>query len=149
MKEYKRARVIYKVRTVRPIARSLYSLLVQFALSRLPRLRSASLYVAHTKFEKQHRTRSRLESTVLGKRCLQYKEELIHDGRNHDVWFDYARLEEGALRNLREEGSTDEEERATNRVHEVYERAVTQVPLEGEKCHYFQPAPMRNALTML
>lgn len=84
----------------------------------------------------QHRTRSTLESTVLGKRRKQYKEELSHDGRHHDVWFDYARLEEGALRNLREEGSTDEEERATNRVHEVYERAVAQVPLEGEKCHW-------------
>ncbi|EIW53799.1 TPR-like protein [Trametes versicolor FP-101664 SS1] len=120
LKEYERARVIYK-----------------FALSRLPRSKSAALYAAYTKFEKQHGTRSTLESTVLGKRRIQYEEELSHDGRNYDVWFDYARLEEGALRDLREEGSTgEEEERATNRVREVYERAVAQVPPGGEKRHW-------------
>ncbi|KAI0759390.1 hypothetical protein BD413DRAFT_275416 [Trametes elegans] len=120
LKEYERARVIYK-----------------FALSRLPRSKSAALYAAYTKFEKQHGTRSTLESTVLGKRRIQYEEELTHDGRNYDVWFDYARLEEGALRDLREEGATaEEEERATNRVREVYERAVAQVPPGGEKRHW-------------
>ncbi|KAG1725862.1 hypothetical protein EDB19DRAFT_1946632, partial [Suillus lakei] len=76
LKEYERARVIYK-----------------FALSRLPRSKSANLYAAYTKFEKQHGTRS-------------------IDGRNYDVWFDYVRLEEGALRTLREEGGTKEEEDA-------------------------------------
>ncbi|KAH9848003.1 TPR-like protein [Lenzites betulinus] len=120
LKEYERARVIYK-----------------FALSRLPRSKSAALYAAYTKFEKQHGSRTTLESTVLGKRRIQYEEELSHDGRNYDVWFDYARLEEGALRDLREEGATsEEEERATNRVREVYERAVAQVPPGGEKRHW-------------
>ncbi len=47
----------------------------------------------------------------------------------YDVWFDYTRLEEGALRDLREEGSTKEEvDGAISRVREVYERAVSQVP---------------------
>ncbi|PIL32658.1 hypothetical protein GSI_05362 [Ganoderma sinense ZZ0214-1] len=120
LKEYERARVIYK-----------------FALSRLPRSKSAPLYAAYTKFEKQHGARTTLESTVLGKRRIQYEEELQHDGRNYDVWFDYARLEEGALRDVREEGATsEEEERATNRVREVYERAVAQVPPGGEKRHW-------------
>ncbi|KAI1789311.1 hypothetical protein LXA43DRAFT_1021567 [Ganoderma leucocontextum] len=120
LKEYERARVIYK-----------------FALSRLPRSKSAALYAAYTKFEKQHGTRTTLESTVLGKRRIQYEEELQHDGRNYDVWFDYARLEEGALRDVREEGATsEEEERATNRVREVYERAVAQVPPGGGKRHW-------------
>ncbi|KAJ3003030.1 hypothetical protein NUW54_g5517 [Trametes sanguinea] len=120
LKEFERARVIYK-----------------FALSRLPRSKSAALYAAYTKFEKQHGTRTTLESTVLGKRRIQYEEELAHDGRNYDVWFDYARLEEGALRDLREEGATaEEEERAANRVREVYERAVAQVPPGGEKRHW-------------
>ncbi|TBU28797.1 hypothetical protein BD311DRAFT_796936 [Dichomitus squalens] len=120
LKEYERARVIYK-----------------FALSRLPRSKSGSLYAAYTKFEKQHGTRTTLESTVLGKRRIQYEEELQHDGRNYDVWFDYARLEEGALRDVREEGATaEEEERAANRVREVYERAVAQVPPGGEKRHW-------------
>jgi len=120
LKEYERARVIYK-----------------FALSRLPRTKSGALYAAYTKFEKQHGTRSTLETTVLGKRRIQYEEELSHDGRNYDVWFDYARLEEGALKDLREEGVTSEEEaRSTGRIREVYERAVAQVPPGGEKKHW-------------
>lgn len=74
---------------------------------------------------------------MLGKRRIQYEEELSHDGRNYDVWFDYARLEEGAYRQLREEGATaDEEEQAVARVREVYERAVAQVPPGSEKRHW-------------
>ncbi|TFY53910.1 hypothetical protein EVG20_g9917 [Dentipellis fragilis] len=120
LKEFERARVIYK-----------------FALSRLPRSKSANLYAAYTKFEKQHGTRTSLESTVLGKRRIQYEEELSHDGRNYDVWFDYARLEEGAYRQVKEEGATtEEEEQAIGRVREVYERAVSQVPPGGEKRHW-------------
>ncbi|KAI0299396.1 TPR-like protein [Multifurca ochricompacta] len=120
LKEYERARVIYK-----------------FALERLPRSKSANLYAAYTKFEKQHGTRTTLESTVLGKRRIQYEEELSHDGRNYDVWFDYARLEEGAFRQLREEGATaEEEEQAVARVREVYERAVAQVPPGNEKRYW-------------
>ncbi|KDQ31821.1 hypothetical protein PLEOSDRAFT_48867 [Pleurotus ostreatus PC15] len=120
LKEFERARVIYK-----------------FALSRIPRSKSASLYAAYTKFEKQHGTRTTLENTVLGKRRIQYEEEVTHDGRNYDVWFDYARLEEGAYRDLKDEGATQEEEEAAiGRVREVYERAVAQVPPGGEKRHW-------------
>ena len=74
LKDYERARVIYK-----------------FALDRLPRSKSSALYAAYTNFEKQHGNRSTLETTVVGKRRVQYEEELAHDGRNYDVWFDYAR----------------------------------------------------------
>lgn len=95
------------------------------------------MYAAYTKFEKQHGTKNTLETTVLGKRRIQYEDELSHDGRNYDVWFDYARLEEGALKDLQEEGVTAEEEQAAiNRVREVYERAVAQVPPGGEKRHW-------------
>lgn len=106
-------------------------------MSRLPRSKSSSLYAAYTKFEKQHGTRSSLEATVLGKRRIQYEEELAHDGRNYDVWFDYARLEEGALRAAHEEGdSTTVIEEAIARVREVYERAVGQVPPGTEKRYW-------------
>ncbi|KIY69140.1 protein prenylyltransferase [Cylindrobasidium torrendii FP15055 ss-10] len=120
LKEYERARVIYK-----------------FALSRIPRSKSAGLYAAYTKFEKQHGTRTTLENTVLGKRRIQYEEELSHDGRNYDVWFDYARLEEGAYQDLLAEGATPEEEEASiARIREVYERAVAQLPPGNEKRHW-------------
>lgn len=139
LKEYERARVIYKVSY--PLSATSAQCLTrsagQFALSRLPRSKSAALYTAYTKFEKQHGTKTTLESTVLGKRRIQYEDELSHDGRNYDVWFDYARLEEGALKDLQEEGVTTEEEQAAiTRVREVYERAVAQVPPGGEKRHW-------------
>lgn len=74
---------------------------------------------------------------MLGKRRIQYEEELSYDGRNYDIWFDYARLEEGAVRDLKDEGTTTkEEEAAVGRVREVYERAVAQVPPGGEKRHW-------------
>ncbi|EIM87553.1 pre-mRNA-splicing factor CLF1 [Stereum hirsutum FP-91666 SS1] len=125
LKEYERARVIYKASYL------------CFALSRLPRSKSANLYSLYTRFEKQHGTRTTLETTVLGKRRIQYEEELSHDGRNYDVWFDYARLEEGAYRDLKEEGATEEEEeQSVGRVREVYERAVAQVPPGDQKRHW-------------
>ena len=137
LKEFERARVIYKV-CVRysvhyPVSRRSF----QFALERIPRSKASSLYAAYTKFEKQHGTRSSVESTVLGKRRIQYEEELSHDGRNYDVWFDYSRLEEGAWRDAVEEGATETERaEATGRVREIYERAVAQVPPGGEKKHW-------------
>jgi len=110
---------------------------LQFALSRIPRSKSAGLYASYTKFEKQHGTQTTLESTVFSKRRIQYEEELAHDGRNYDVWFDYARLEETALRDLRDEGADrDEIDAATARVREVYERAVAQVPPGDEKKYW-------------
>ncbi|CAK5264928.1 unnamed protein product [Mycena citricolor] len=120
LKEFERARVVYK-----------------FALSRISRSKSAGLYASYSKFEKQHGTRTTLENTVLGKRRIQYEDEISRDGRNYDVWFDYARLEETALRDLKEEGATaEEEEAAIGRVREVYERAVAQVPPGNEKRHW-------------
>ncbi|KZT04795.1 pre-mRNA-splicing factor CLF1 [Laetiporus sulphureus 93-53] len=119
-REYKRARIIYKL-----------------ALSYLPRSKSNALYAAYTQFEKQHGTRATLEAIVLGKRRIQYEEELSHDGRNYDVWVDYIRLEEGALQDLPEENATAEEiEQACGRVREVYERAIAQTPPGNEKQYW-------------
>ncbi|CED82784.1 pre-mrna-splicing factor clf1 [Phaffia rhodozyma] len=120
LKEFDRARVIYK-----------------FALSRLPRSKSQTLYAAFTKFEKQHGTRAGVESTVLGKRRIQYEEELSHDANNYDAWISYARLEEDAYRSAREDGqTTSAEELSPAKVRDVYERAVAQVPPGNEKRHW-------------
>jgi len=110
------------------------SIISQFALGGIPRSKSAALYAAYTKIEKQHGTQSTLEGMVLGKRRIQYVDELQHDGQNYDVWFDYTCLEEAAYLDMKEEGSMDQElEAQIGRVREVYERAVGQVPPGGEK----------------
>lgn len=107
-------------------------------MDRLPRSKANTLYAAYTRFEKQHGTKTTLESTVLGKRRIQYEDELANDSRNYDIWFDYARLEEDGLRTLREEGEggSSDEEAAIARVREVYERAVAQVPPGDLKRHW-------------
>ena len=112
LKEFDRARIIYK-----------------FALARLPRSKSASLYASYTRFEKQHGDRAGVELTVLGKRRIQYEEELAYDPTNYDAWFSLARLEEDAYRADREDG----EDADPARVREVYERAVANVPPATEK----------------
>lgn len=112
LKEYERARVIYK-----------------FALARLPRSKSSNLYGAYTKFEKQHGDRAGVELTVLGKRRIQYEEEVAFDPTNYDAWFSLARLEEDAYRAEKEDG----EDADPTRVREVYERAVANVPPATEK----------------
>lgn len=91
-----------------------------------------SVYAAYTRFEKQHGDRSGVELTVLGKRRIQYEEELAYDGTNYDAWFSLARLEEDAYRAALEDG----EEADPSRVREVYERAVANVPPATEKRYW-------------
>ncbi|SJX62897.1 probable protein CCN1-putative cell cycle control protein [Sporisorium reilianum f. sp. reilianum] len=119
LKEYERARVIYK-----------------YALERLPRSKSEGIYSSYTRFEKQFGTMSSVEDTVIGKRRIQYEEELAAQGgaSDYDTWFDYSRLEEDAYRALAASGgSQDQLEQAVKRVREVYERAIAQVPASHEK----------------
>lgn len=124
-KEIDRARVIYK-----------------YALERLPRSKSSGIYSSYSRFEKQYGTREGVEDTVLGKRRIQYEEELDSSEAaksNYDTWFDYTRLEEDAYRALLRSGSSrssPEVESARNRVREIYERAVANVPPGSEKRHW-------------
>ncbi|KAK0551813.1 NineTeen Complex (NTC) component [Tilletia horrida] len=126
LKEYDRARMIYK-----------------FALERLPRSKSSGIYASYTRFEKQFGDRQGVEDTVLGKRRIQYEEELTFSesaGSNYDTWFDYTRLEEHAFRALIRSGASltsPEAIAARNRVREIYERAVSNVPPSTvEKRHW-------------
>lgn len=65
----------------------------------------------------------------MGKRRIQYEEELAHDPTNYDAWFSLARLEEDAYRADRDDG----QDAKPDRVREVYERAVANVPPATEK----------------
>ncbi|CAG8465506.1 17067_t:CDS:10 [Acaulospora morrowiae] len=95
LKEFERARILYK-----------------YALEKLPRLKSEALYNAYTQFEKQYGDKEGIEDVVIGKRRVQYDEELKSNPKNYDIWFDYARLEENV-------GDT-------MKVREIYERAISQ-----------------------
>ncbi|KAF8593770.1 protein prenylyltransferase, partial [Ceratobasidium sp. AG-I] len=88
-----------------------------------------------------HGERAGAEAAVLGRRRIQYEDELQQDARNYDVWFDYTRLEEEAYRAAKEDGVDVDavgsgEGGSVERVRDVYERAVAQIPPGGEKRHW-------------
>jgi crooked neck len=99
-------------------ARAIY----KYALDRLPRSKSMILHKAYTTFEKQYGDREGVEDVVLSKRRVQYEEQLKENPRNYDIWIDFARLEELT-------GDTE-------RVRDIYERAIAQVPPSQEKRHW-------------
>ena len=99
-------------------ARSIY----KYALDRLPRSRSMILHKAYTTFEKQFGDRDGVEDVVLSKRRRYYEEQVKENPKNYDAWFDYAGLEESS--------------RDVDRIRDVYERAVAQVPPTQEKRHW-------------
>lgn len=99
-------------------ARAIY----KYALDRLPRSKSTTLHKSYTTFEKQFGNREGVEDVILSKRRVQYEEQLKDNPKIYDVWFDYARLEET---------SGDVE-----RVRDVYERAIAQIPPSQEKRHW-------------
>jgi len=91
-------------------ARALY----KYALDNIPRDKAQELYKNYVSFEKQHGDRKGIEDVVVGKRRFHYEELIKDNARNYDVWFDYARLEES---------EADKE-----KVREIYERAIANVP---------------------
>ncbi len=105
LKEYERARVIYK-----------------YALDRIPRVKSQVLYNEYTTFEKQFGDKDGIEDVVVAKRRVKYEDEVGESPMNYDVWFDYLKLEEMA--------------HDIDRIRELYERAIAQVPPSNEKRHW-------------
>jgi crooked neck len=99
-------------------ARAIY----KYALDRLPRSKAAILHKSYTTFEKQFGDREGVEDVILSKRRVQYEEQVKENPKNYDIWFDYARLEETG---------GDQE-----RVRDVYERAIAQIPPTQEKRHW-------------
>jgi crooked neck len=99
-------------------ARAIY----KFALDRMPRSKSLNLHKAFTQFEKQYGDREGIEDVILSKRRVHYEEQVKENPKNYDAWIDFARLEESA-------GNTD-------RVRDVYERAIAQLPPTREKRHW-------------
>ncbi|KAL1864269.1 hypothetical protein VTK73DRAFT_6018 [Phialemonium thermophilum] len=99
-------------------ARAIY----KFGLDNLPRSKSMLLHKEYTTFEKQFGDKEGVEDVVLSKRRRHYEELVKENPKNYDVWFDYARLEEAS-------GDFD-------RIRDVYEKAVAQVPPTQEKRHW-------------
>ncbi|XP_077227697.1 crooked neck protein, putative / cell cycle protein [Tasmannia lanceolata] len=94
----------------------------KYALDHIPKGRAEDLYRKFVAFEKQYGDREGIEDAIVGKRRFQYEEEVRKSPLNYDLWFDYIRLEESV-------GNKD-------RIREVYERAIANVPPAEEKRYW-------------
>ncbi|KAI3421444.1 uncharacterized protein J3R85_012256, partial [Psidium guajava] len=94
----------------------------KFALDHIPKGRAEDLYRKFVAFEKQYGDREGIEDAIVGKRRFQYEDEVRKNPLNYDSWFDYIRLEESV-------GNKE-------RVREVYERAIANVPPAEEKRYW-------------
>lgn len=95
------------------------SFVTRYALDHIPKSQAEDLYKKFVAFEKQYGDRGGIEDVIVSKRRFQYEEEVKRSPLNYDAWFDYVRLEESV-------GDKD-------RVREVYERAIANVPPAEEK----------------
>ncbi|KAJ3313057.1 NineTeen Complex (NTC) component [Blyttiomyces sp. JEL0837] len=96
-------------------ARAIY----QYAMDKLPKTKAENLHNVYTQFEKQYGGKDGIEDVIVTKRRVKYEEEIAANSKDYDVWFDYTRLEESA-------GDFD-------KIRDVYERAIAEVPLIKEK----------------
>ncbi|VVB09550.1 unnamed protein product [Arabis nemorensis] len=94
----------------------------KFALDHIPKGRAEDLYKKFVAFEKQYGDKEGIEDAIVGKRRFQYEDEVRKNPLNYDSWFDYVRLEETV-------GNKD-------RIREIYERAIANVPPAEEKLYW-------------
>jgi crooked neck len=94
----------------------------KFALDHIPKGRAEDLYRKFVAFEKQYGDKEGIEDAIVGKRRFQYEDEVRKNPLNYDAWFDYIRLEESV-------GNKE-------RIREVYERAIANVPPAQEKRYW-------------
>jgi len=98
--------------------------LFRYGMDNLPKDKSTKLYKFYVKFEKMFGTTEGVEDVILTKRRIFYEKEIEKNQFNYDIWFDYTRLEEQAV-------NAD-----NDRVREIYERAITNVPPIMEKKYW-------------
>jgi len=98
--------------------------LFQYGLDNLSKDKSMKLQKFYVKFEKMFGTKESVEEVILTKRKIQYEKEIEKNQFNYDIWFDYTRLEEQSVKSDFE------------RVREIYERAITNIPPIMEKKYW-------------
>jgi crooked neck len=124
--EYERARVIYKHATkllhlgqqeIQPAGE-------EEEVSKWEREKRNELYKAYIAFEKKRGDKAGIEDIVITGQRAEYEKRVNADPQDYDAWFEYAKMEEeNGL------GGADSE----NKVREVYERAIANIPPSMEE----------------
>jgi crooked neck len=91
-------------------------------LDRVPRSMAQNLHKYYLEFEKQYGDTAGIEHVVLEKRRVVYEKMLKENPKDYDTWLDLAKLEEVA-------GDLE-------RIREVYERAIAEIPPRQEKRYW-------------
>ncbi|GAB4834530.1 Crooked neck-like protein 1 [Ancistrocladus abbreviatus] len=94
----------------------------KFALDHISEGRAEELYKKFVAFEKQYGDKKGIEDAIVWKRRFQYEDEVRRNPLNYDLWFDHIRLEESV-------GNKE-------RMREIYERAIANVPKAEEKRYW-------------
>lgn len=105
-KEHERARVIYK-----------------WALERLPKEQCQEIFKLYSLHQKKFADKSAIEDVIVSKRRFIYEDKLSENRYDYCTWFSYVRLLEA------DGGDVD-------KVREVYERAIANVPPSLNKSHW-------------
>ncbi|KAL0587367.1 hypothetical protein ABG067_002984 [Albugo candida] len=109
-------------------ARAIY----QYALDQLDREDAENLYHAFIQFEKKHGDKKRIEDVVVAKRRVHYEKQVTVNEFDYDAWIDYMKLEETQVIECHDNQREDK----INRVREIYERAIANVPPMQEKKYW-------------
>lgn len=124
--EYERARVIYKHATkllhlgqqeIQPSGE-------EEEVSKWEREKRNELYKAYIAFEKKRGDKAGIEDIVITGQRAEYEKRVKADPQDYDAWFEYAKMEEE-----NELGGAD----SANKVREVYERAIANIPPSMEE----------------
>ncbi|OIT35505.1 hypothetical protein A4A49_13266 [Nicotiana attenuata] len=94
----------------------------KLALDHIDKDRGEDLYEKFVAFEKQYGDSESIEDAIIGKRRFEYEDGVRKNPTNYDTWFDYIQLEESI-------GNKE-------KIREVYERAIANVPLVEEKYYW-------------
>lgn len=113
-------------------------------------LQCPKLYTYYTMFEKMYGSVDEVDELIVNKRRKYYEQLLKEDSSNYDIWFNYIKMEEDCLdnvylindiveahkRKLKINNSTNPLEVFYSKIRDLYERAISNIPIKEEKGYW-------------
>mmetsp|Transcript_8383 Transcript_8383/g.19687 ORF Transcript_8383/g.19687 Transcript_8383/m.19687 type:complete len:716 (+) Transcript_8383:200-2347(+) len=93
------------------------------------------LYQQYIAFEKKRGDRAGIEDIVLTGQRAEYEKRVAADPTDYDAWFEYAKLED---ENEASSSSSSDSDGTGNKVREVYERAIANIPPNQTEKQYWK-----------
>ena len=127
--EYERARVIYQhAISLLKLSPSEKDDQDNEDLSKYEKAKRKELYQAYILFEKKHGNKQGIETVIVQKQRAQYQSRLKENEYDYDGWLEWAALEQEHETQLIAAGTAHEAEQQRERVRDIFEQAVANVP---------------------